>query len=180
MKAEKEAKNLAEARVNEAKEGIKNLSFATKDSAFSEKTSEELNIIIKSDVHGSAEAIKYAISNIKHDEVKTKIILSDIGMVTETDITLAKASNAAVIAFNVKPSKEAKKLAEKEQIKILEEESIKVSLNNLFDFPNIKESVDNKSLSVHGLIYDIGSGDLKSLKVKSVNSSPNTKFLYCA
>ena len=109
LHSEKEAKNLSEARVNEAREGLKNLTFATNDNAFSQKTSEELNIIIKSDVHGSAEAIKFAISNIKHDEVKTKILLSDIGMVTETDITLAKASHALVIAFNVKPSKEAKK-----------------------------------------------------------------------
>ena len=116
--SEKEAKDIAEARVNEAKEGMNNLSFATKDTAFSQKTSEDLNIIIKSDVHGSAEAIKFAISNIKHEEVKAKILLSDIGMITETDITLAKASNAVVIAFNVKPSKEAKKLAEKENIKI--------------------------------------------------------------
>ena len=75
-------------------------------------------MIIKSDVHGSSEAIKNAISQIKHDEVKPKIILSDIGMITETDVTLAKASNAVLIAFNVKPSKEAKKLAEKEKIKI--------------------------------------------------------------
>ena len=118
LNSEKETKNLSEARVNEAKEQIKGLSFATKDNAFSQKSSEELNIIIKSDVHGSAEAIKFAISNIKHDEVKTKILLSDIGMVTETDITLAKASEAVVIAFNVKPSKEAKKLAEKENIRI--------------------------------------------------------------
>ena len=85
---------------------------------FLKKKSEELNIIIKSDVHGSAEAIKFAIQNIKHEEVKSKILLSDIGMVTETDITLAKASDAVVIAFNVKPSKEAKKLAEKENLKI--------------------------------------------------------------
>ena len=118
LQAEKEAKNLAEARVNEAKEGIKSLSFASQDNAFSKKIFEELNIIIKSDVHGSAEAIKYALSNITHEEVKAKILLSDIGMITETDITLAKASNAIVIAFNVKPSKEAKKLAEKENIKI--------------------------------------------------------------
>ena len=67
-------------------------------------------MIIKSDVHGSSEAIKNAVSQIKHDEVKPKIILSDIGMVTETDVTLAKASNAVLIAFNVKPSKEAKNL----------------------------------------------------------------------
>ena len=76
------------------------------------------SIIIKSDVHGSSEAIKNAINNIKHDEVKPKIILSDVGMVTETDVTLAKASNAVLIAFNVKPSKEAKKLAEREKISI--------------------------------------------------------------
>ena len=85
---------------------------------FLNKILRSLNIIIKSDVHGSSEAIKFAISNIKHDEVKTKILFSDIGMVTETDISLAKASKAVVIAFNVKPSKEAKKLAEKEKIKI--------------------------------------------------------------
>tara|TARA_B100000965_G_scaffold133274_1_gene111031 strand:- start:972 stop:3182 length:2211 start_codon:yes stop_codon:yes gene_type:complete len=118
LKSEKEAKTLSEARVTESKENIKSLSFASKDNAFSQKKSEELNIIIKSDVHGSSEAIKFAIANIKHDEVRTKILHSDIGMVTETDITLAKASEAIVIAFNVKPSKEAKKLAENEKIKI--------------------------------------------------------------
>ena len=115
---EKEAKTLSENRSEEAKEGKNPLSFATQDSAFSDKSAEELNLIIKSDVHGSSEAIKNAISQIKHDEVKPKIILADIGMVTETDVTLAKASNAVLIAFNVKPSKEAKKLAENENIKI--------------------------------------------------------------
>ena len=115
---EKEAKTLSENRAEEAKDGKNPLSFATQESAFSDKSSEELNLIIKSDVHGSSEAIKNAISQIKHDEVKPKIILADIGMVTETDITLAKASNAVLIAFNVKPSKEAKKLAENENIKI--------------------------------------------------------------
>ena len=118
LQSEKEAKSLAEARINEAKEQSNTLTFATKDNAFSQTKTEELNIIIKSDVHGSAEAIKFAISNIKHDEVKAKMLLSDIGMITETDITLAKASDAVVIAFNVKPSKEAKKLAEKENIRI--------------------------------------------------------------
>ena len=75
-------------------------------------------MIIKSDVHGSSEAIKNAISQITHDEVRPKIILADIGMITETDVTLAKASNAVIIAFNVKPSKEAKKRAEQEKILI--------------------------------------------------------------
>jgi translation initiation factor IF-2 len=115
---EKEAKTLSENRAQETKEAKNPLTFATQDSAFSDNSAEELNLIIKSDVHGSSEAIKNAISQIKHDEVKPKIILADIGMVTETDVTLAKASNAILIAFNVKPSKEAKKLAENEKIKI--------------------------------------------------------------
>ena len=115
---EKEAKNLSQNRAQENKERKNPLTFATQESAFSDNSTEELNLIIKSDVHGSSEAIKNAISQIKHAEVKPKIILSDIGMVTETDVTLAKASNAVLIAFNVKPSKEAKKLAEMEKIKI--------------------------------------------------------------
>ncbi len=118
LDTEKEAKTLSENRAQESKDGKNPLTFATQDSAFSTKSTEELNLIIKSDVHGSSEAIKNAISQIKHEEVKPKIILSDIGMVTETDVTLAKASNAVLIAFNVKPSKEAKKLAENEKIKI--------------------------------------------------------------
>ena len=118
LENEKEAKTLSENRAQESKDGKNPLTFATKESAFSDKSTEELNLIIKSDVHGSSEAIKSAISQIKHDEVKPKIILADIGMVTETDVTLAKASNAVLIAFNVKPSKEAKKLAENEKIKI--------------------------------------------------------------
>ncbi len=115
---EKEAKNLSESRAQENKDTKNPLTFATQESAFTDQSTEELNLIIKSDVHGSSEAIKNAISQIKHAEVKPKIILSDIGMVTETDVTLAKASKAVLIAFNVKPSKEAKKLAEKENIQI--------------------------------------------------------------
>ena len=118
LDSEKEAKTLSENRAVESKDGKNPLSFASQESAFSDKSAEELNLIIKSDVHGSSEAIKNAITQIKHEEVKPKIILADIGMVTETDVTLAKASNAVLIAFNVKPSKEAKKLAENEGIKI--------------------------------------------------------------
>ena len=116
--SEKEAKSLCEARIQETENQKNPLTFATQESAFKDKVSEELNVIVKSDVHGSSEAIKNAINQIKHDEVKPKIILADIGMVTETDISLAKASNAVLIAFNVKPSKEAKKKAEQEKIAI--------------------------------------------------------------
>jgi translation initiation factor IF-2 len=70
LDSEKEAKSLAEARVQETQDGKNPLTFATQESAFKDKVSEELTIIVKSDVHGSAEAIKGAISQIKHEEVK--------------------------------------------------------------------------------------------------------------
>ena len=59
-----------------------------------------------------------AIEKIEHSEVKTKIILSDIGMINETDISLAKASNAVLIGFNVKANREAKKISEEQKIEI--------------------------------------------------------------
>ena len=79
---------------------------------------DELNVILKSDVHGSSEALKMAIEKISHPEVKTKIILSEIGMINETDISLAKASNAVLIGFNVKANREAKKISEDQKIEI--------------------------------------------------------------
>ena len=171
LDSEKEAKTLCDTRVQEKKD-IKNpLTFATQESAFKDKVSEELNIIVKSDVHGSSEAIKGAITKIKHDEVKPNIILSDIGMVTETDVTLAKASNAVLIAFNVKPSKEAKKLAEKEKIiissyNIIYEvlDYIKKRMSGLLA-PDVKEEI-------------IGSAEvLEIFKVSSVGKVAGSKVV---
>ena len=79
---------------------------------------EELNIILKSDVHGSSEALKMAIEKILHPEVKPKIILSDIGMINETDVSLAKASDALLIGFNIKANREAKKISDEQKIEI--------------------------------------------------------------
>ena len=118
LENEKEVKSLCDARIAESKIVKNPITFATQESAFKDKKAEELNIIIKSDVHGSSEAIISAVMQIKHDEIKPKIILSDIGMITETDVSLAKASKALLIAFNVKPTKEAKKLAEQEKVSI--------------------------------------------------------------
>ena len=167
---EKEAKNLSQNRAQESKEGKNPLTFATQDSAFTDKSAEELNLIIKSDVHGSSEAIKNAISQIKHDEVKPKIILSDIGMVTETDVTLAKASNAVLIAFNVKPSKEAKKLAENENIKISSYniiyevlDYIKQRMSGLLS-PDVKETISGTAQILE--IFKVsGAGKVAGSKV---------------
>ncbi len=111
------------------------------------KTKDELNVIIKSDVQGSSEALKMAINKIEHPEVEAKIILSDIGMINETDVSLAKASNAILIGFNVKPNREAKKLAEEQKIdikyfNIIYEaiDYVEKSLSGLLE-PDIKETV---------------------------------------
>ena len=170
LSSEKEAKTLSANRAQENKVEKNPLTFATQDSAFSDKSTEELNLIVKSDVHGSSEAIKNAISQIKHDEVKPKIILSDIGMVTETDVTLAKASNAVLIAFNVKPSKEAKKLAENEKIvissyNIIYEvlDYIKKKMSGLLT-PDVKETVTGSALILE--IFKVsGSGKVAGSKV---------------
>src|SRR4030066_65917 len=78
----------------------------------------DLNIIIKADVQGSAEAVKDALENLSHPQVKEKVIHSGIGGINESDIMLASASNAIIIGFNVRPDAKAHSLAEKEGVDI--------------------------------------------------------------
>ena len=131
---------------------------------------EELNIIIKSDVQGSSEALKMAIAKINHEEVKANIILSDIGMINETDVSLAKASNALLIGFNVKPNREAKKLAEDQKIEIkffniIYEalDFITKSLSGLLE-PDIKETLIG-SAEIQKVFKVSGSGKIAGSKV---------------
>jgi len=117
--SEEKAKEINDYRILHSKSKQAPLITANKDFTFDDTSApKELPIIIKSDVHGSSEAIKNAIEKIKHPEVTPKIILSNIGVITETDVTLARASNAILIGFNVRPNKEAKRLAESHKITI--------------------------------------------------------------
>jgi translation initiation factor IF-2 len=119
VESEEKAKEIHEYRNEHGDSKQTPLISAKKDSFFDDAPEvKELPIIIKSDVHGSSEALKNSIEKIKHAEVTPKIVLANIGVITETDITLAKASNAIVIGFNVRPNKEAKKLAEAYKIQI--------------------------------------------------------------
>ena len=171
LENEKEAKSLCEARIQETKDEKMPLTFVTQDSAFQNKLSEELNIIIKSDVHGSSEAIKNAIDQIKHDEVKPKILLSDMGMVTETDVTLAKASNAVIIAFNVKPSKEAQKRAEQEKVSIS-------SFNIIYEVLDFIKGKMGGLLTPHVEEKVIGSAEiLQIFKVSKVGKVAGSKVV---
>ena len=117
--SEEKAKEINDYRIKHSKSKQAPLISANKESVFDDSLiPKELPMIIKSDVHGSSEALKNAIEKIKHAEVTPKIILSNIGIITETDVTLAKASNAILIGFNVRPNKEAKRLAENYKITI--------------------------------------------------------------
>ncbi len=143
---EDEAKKLSEFRKNNTAQNV--VLAKDKTTLFENvKDKDELNIIIKSDVQGSNEALKMAINKIEHKEVEAKIILSDIGMINETDVSLAKASNAILIGFNVKPNREAKKLGEEQKVdikyfNIIYEalDYVERSLSGLLN-PDIKETV---------------------------------------
>ncbi len=78
----------------------------------------QLNIIIKADVHGSVEALRDALEKIEQTEVKLRVIHTGVGAVTESDVNLAAASEAIVIAFNVRPRPEARLLAEREGVDV--------------------------------------------------------------
>jgi len=143
---EEEAKKMFEYRKEFSKKN--KILPKEKTTLFEEKTEKnELNIIIKSDVQGSSEAIKMAVEKIQHSEVTAKIILSDIGMINETDVSLAKASDAILLGFNVKANREAKKLAEEQKINIkyfniIYEvlEYIEKCLSGLLE-PDVKETI---------------------------------------
>ena len=150
--SEDKAKEIAEFRKDNSAGKNNILKAKDKTNLFENQDSkEELNIIIKSDVQGSSEALKMAINKIEHAEVKANIILSDIGMINETDVSLAKASHALLIGFNVKPNREAKKLAEEQRVEIkyyniIYEalEFIEKGLSGLLE-PDIKETVSGSA-----------------------------------
>ena len=116
---EQKAKEINTFRLEKFSEKKGPLISTKQETIFDQKSNiSELPIVIKSDVHGSSEALKMSIEKIKHAEVLPKIILSGIGLITETDVSLAKASNAVLIGFNVKSSIEARKLAESYKLEI--------------------------------------------------------------
>ena len=78
----------------------------------------QLNLIVKADVQGSVEALKQSLEKLSNDEVRVQVIHANVGAVTESDVTLAKVSNAIIIAFNVRPDSTARDVAEKEEVEI--------------------------------------------------------------
>lgn len=122
VKDEKMAKHLIERRKRAQREkSINQIAPVTLDNLFSqmeEGNLKQLNIIVKADVQGSAEALKQSLEKLSDEEVRVRVIHSAAGAVTESDVTLAKVSNAIIIAFNVRPVATAKQAAEKEEVEI--------------------------------------------------------------
>lgn len=122
VKNEKVAKHLIEQRKLESREkALNNTEAVTLDNLFDKMASEDLkqlNIIVKTDVQGTAEAMKSSLEKLSNDEVRVSVIHSSAGGVTESDVQLAKAANAIIIAFNVRPVGAAKNLAEKDGVEI--------------------------------------------------------------
>ena len=122
VKNEKVAKHLIEKRKNQAREkAINQGTKITLDNLFSQMEEGKLkvlNLIVKADVQGSVEAVKQSLEKLQNEEVRVKVIHAAAGAVNQSDVTLAKVSNAIIIAFNVRPDSTAKDIAEKDEVEI--------------------------------------------------------------
>ena len=119
--SEKDARSFAETFIaqNKVKLLDETKSRMSLDDLFSqiqEGNLKELNIIVKADVQGSVEAIKQSLLKLSNDEVVIKIIHGGVGAINESDVSLASASNAIIIGFNVRPDATAKEIADREGV----------------------------------------------------------------
>ncbi len=118
---ERLAKELAEQRKEEEKLARQNQYTVSLDDLFSriqDGNMKELNIIVKADVQGSAEAVKTSLEKISNEEVRVRVIHSAVGAINESDVMLANASNAIIVGFNIRPDAAARASAEKNEVDI--------------------------------------------------------------
>src|SRR3954469_5267170 len=121
---ERQAKDLAQKRAERlrreqlAQRSKRGVSLESLFSQLQEGVVQDLNIVLKGDAQGSVEALLGELGKIQHSEVRVNVIHTGVGGITENDVNLASASNALVIGFNVRPSAEARVLAEREGVDI--------------------------------------------------------------
>ena len=154
-KDEKTARNMAELRKQKIKadshQASHRVSLEDLYSQIQEGKVKELAIVVKADVQGSVEAIRQSLEKLSTDDVKVRVIHGAVGAITETDVTLAAASNALIIGFNVRPDSNATIAAEKENIdlktyRIIYDaiEDVKSAMIGMLD-PEYKEVVNGKA-----------------------------------
>ena len=121
FESEKQARSIAEERKIQAKlkENAPKQAVSL-DELFAkiQEGTKEINVIIKADVNGSAEAVKNSLEKIEVEDVRVKVIRSSVGAITEGDIVLAKASNAIIIGFNVRPNNSIKDYAKENGVDV--------------------------------------------------------------
>lgn len=120
---DKEARNIAETYISQGREKLLDdtKSKLTLDGLFSQIQAgniKELNLIVKADVQGSVEAVKQSLLKLSNDEVAVRIIHGGVGAINESDVSLASASNAIIIGFNVRPDNTAKEIADREKVDV--------------------------------------------------------------
>ena len=120
---EKEARSFAETFIKENREKLladtkTQLTLDSLNSQIKEGSLKELNLLVKADVQGSVEAVKQSLLKLSNEEVVVKIIHSGVGAINESDVSLASASNAIIIGFNIRPDAMAKSVAEREKVEI--------------------------------------------------------------
>ena len=120
FETEKQARSIGEARREEEKLKKNTKSNVSLEDLFSKIQDgiKEINVIIKADVNGSAEAVKNSLEKIEVEGVKVKVIRSTVGAITESDIVLANASNAIIIGFNIRPNNSIKDYAKEQGVEI--------------------------------------------------------------
>ncbi len=120
--SDKVARNIAEKRQQIAREEmLKSNQRMSLDQFFDQMNEgqvKDLNVIIKADVQGSVQAVKQSLEKLSNDEVGVRVIHGGVGAINESDVTLAAASNAIIIGFNVRPVPSAESLAEKESVDV--------------------------------------------------------------
>ena len=151
---EKQARSIAEARIERQRNNLIKSKKVSLDDLFhqiQEGDIKDLNIVIKADVQGSVEALSSSLLKLnKNDEVRVSIVHSGVGAVNESDVMLASASNALIIAFNVRPDANARKLADTENIDIRTYRVIYDAINDVKDAmsgmlkPKYKEVVQGR------------------------------------
>lgn len=121
VKDEKIARQISNERKEQLKDNLSNNSKVSLETVYNqikEGTIKELNLIVKSDVQGSSEALKQSLEKLSSETVKVKVIHSAVGAINESDIIFASTSSAIIIGFNVRPDNNALALAEKEKVDI--------------------------------------------------------------
>ena len=185
MKDEREAKDIATKRLQlQREQGIRTQKHITLDEIgrrIAIGNFQEINIIVKGDVDGSIEALSDSLIKLSTEEIQVNIIHKGVGQISESDVLLAATSNAIIVGFQVRPSANARRLAEKEEIDIRLYSVIYDAINEVKDAmegmlsPDIKEEIV-ATVEIREIFRIKKVGAIAGCMVKEGKITRNTKI----